>query len=79
MIVVSDTSGICYLLLINQIEILQILYKVVAIPQTVGVLSISWRSSSLMVITASQEDWYFEYNESRSESSKGFHWYDRNG
>ena len=36
MIVVSDTSAICYLLLINQIEILQILYKVVAIPQTVA-------------------------------------------
>ncbi|MCL1473601.1 DUF3368 domain-containing protein [Argonema antarcticum] len=36
MIVVSDTSGICYLLLINQIEILQILYNVVTIPQTVA-------------------------------------------
>lgn len=36
MIVVSDTSPICYLLLINQIEILQILYNVVTIPQTVA-------------------------------------------
>ena len=35
MIVVSDTSPICYLLLINQIEILQFLYNVVTIPQTV--------------------------------------------
>jgi hypothetical protein len=36
MIVVSDTSLICYLLLINQIEILQVLYNVVTIPQTVA-------------------------------------------
>ena len=36
MIVVSDTSGICYLLLINQIEILPVLYNVVTIPQTVA-------------------------------------------
>ncbi|HEY9598815.1 MAG TPA: DUF3368 domain-containing protein [Cyanophyceae cyanobacterium] len=36
MIVVSDTSPICYLLLINQIEILQVLYNVVTIPQTVA-------------------------------------------
>ena len=36
MIIVSDTSAICYLLLINQIEILQILYGVVTIPQTVA-------------------------------------------
>lgn len=36
MIVVSDTSPICYLLLINQIEILQVLYDVVTIPQTVA-------------------------------------------
>ncbi|EDX73413.1 hypothetical protein MC7420_1209 [Coleofasciculus chthonoplastes PCC 7420] len=36
MIVVSDTSPICYLLLINQIEILPVLYNVVTIPQTVA-------------------------------------------
>lgn len=36
MIVVSDTSPICYLLLINQIEILQTLYRVVTIPQVVA-------------------------------------------
>lgn len=36
MIVVSDTSPICYLLLINQIEILQNLYKSVIIPQAVA-------------------------------------------
>jgi predicted nucleic acid-binding protein len=36
MIVVSDTSPICYLLLINQIEILKVLYNVVTIPQTVA-------------------------------------------
>ncbi|MFB2878810.1 DUF3368 domain-containing protein [Floridanema aerugineum] len=36
MIVVSDTSGICYLLLINQIEILPVLYNFVTIPQTVA-------------------------------------------
>lgn len=36
MIVVSDTSGICYLLLINQIEILPVLYNIVTIPQTVA-------------------------------------------
>jgi predicted nucleic acid-binding protein len=36
MIVVSDTSSICYLLLINQIEILQVLYNVVTIPQAVA-------------------------------------------
>jgi predicted nucleic acid-binding protein len=36
MIVVSDTSPICYLLLINQIEILRVLYNVVTIPQTVA-------------------------------------------
>lgn len=36
MIVVSDTSPICYLLLINKIEILQILYNSVTIPQTVA-------------------------------------------
>ncbi|HEY9650848.1 MAG TPA: DUF3368 domain-containing protein [Coleofasciculaceae cyanobacterium] len=36
MIVVSDTSPICYLLLINQIEILQVLYNVITIPQTVA-------------------------------------------
>lgn len=36
MIVVSDTSPICYLLLINQIDILQILYNSVTIPQTVA-------------------------------------------
>lgn len=35
MIVVSDTSPICYLLLINRIDILQILYGVVTIPQAV--------------------------------------------
>jgi predicted nucleic acid-binding protein len=36
MIVVCDTSPICYLLLINQIEILRVLYNVVTIPQTVA-------------------------------------------
>ncbi len=36
MIVVSDTSPICYLLLINQIDVLQILYKVIVIPKTVA-------------------------------------------
>jgi predicted nucleic acid-binding protein len=36
MIVVSDTSPICYLLLINHINILQVLYNVVIIPQTVA-------------------------------------------
>lgn len=36
MIVVSDTSPICYFLLINQIEILPVLYKVVTIHQTVA-------------------------------------------
>lgn len=36
MIVVSDTSPICYLLLINQIEVLPALYKVVIIPQIVA-------------------------------------------
>lgn len=36
MIVVSDTSPICYLLLINQINILQTLYNSVTIPQTVA-------------------------------------------
>ncbi|MFN9732931.1 MAG: hypothetical protein ACK544_02790 [Microcystis sp.] len=37
MIVVSDTSPICYLLLIDQIMILQKLYDVVVIPQAVAV------------------------------------------
>lgn len=36
MIVVSDTSSLCYLLLINQIDILQTLYDVVIIPQAVA-------------------------------------------
>ncbi|MFQ4146956.1 DUF3368 domain-containing protein [Chlorogloeopsis sp. ULAP02] len=36
MIVVSDTSPICYLLLINRIDVLKILYGVVIIPQTVA-------------------------------------------
>ncbi len=36
MIVVSDTSPICYLLLINQIDILKILYNSVTIPKTVA-------------------------------------------
>lgn len=36
MIVVSDTSPICYLLLISQIDILQTLYQSVTIPQTVA-------------------------------------------
>lgn len=36
MIVVSDTSPICYLLLINRIDILQTLYSVVIIPQAVA-------------------------------------------
>ena len=36
MIVVSDTSPICYLLLINQIDILQTLYRGVIIPQAVA-------------------------------------------
>ena len=36
MIVVSDTSPICYLLLINQIDILQSLYDSVIIPQSVA-------------------------------------------
>jgi predicted nucleic acid-binding protein len=36
MIVVSDTSPICYLLLINQIDVLQALYNVVIIPQVVA-------------------------------------------
>ncbi|NJO74666.1 MAG: DUF3368 domain-containing protein [Leptolyngbyaceae cyanobacterium RM1_406_9] len=36
MIVVSDTSPICYLLLINKIDILQVLYKAVAIPKIVA-------------------------------------------
>jgi len=35
-IVVSDTSPICYLLLINRIDILQVLYRIVIIPQTVA-------------------------------------------
>ncbi len=36
MIVVSDTSPLCYLLLINQIDVLQTLYDVVIIPQAVA-------------------------------------------
>jgi predicted nucleic acid-binding protein len=36
MIVVSDTSPICYLLLIDQISILQELYELVVIPQAVA-------------------------------------------
>ena len=36
MIVVSDTSPICYLLLIKRIDVLQVLYGVVIIPQTVA-------------------------------------------
>ncbi|KJH72250.1 DUF3368 domain-containing protein [Aliterella atlantica] len=36
MIIVSDTSPICYLLLIDCIEVLQVLYKVVIIPQAVA-------------------------------------------
>lgn len=36
MIVVSDTSPICYLLLIDYIRVLQELYDVVIIPQTVA-------------------------------------------
>lgn len=36
MIVISDTSPICYLLLIDQINILQVLYEGVIIPQTVA-------------------------------------------
>ena len=36
MIVVSDTSSICYLLLINQIDILQSLYNGIIIPQSVA-------------------------------------------
>ena len=36
MIVVSDTSPICYLLLINRVDILQALYDVVIIPQAVA-------------------------------------------
>ena len=36
MIVVSDTSPICYLLLIDQIEILPTLYGVIIIPQAVA-------------------------------------------
>ena len=36
MIVVSDTSSICYLLLINQIDILQSLYDGIIIPQSVA-------------------------------------------
>ena len=36
MIVVSDTSPICYLLLIDQISILQELYGIVVIPQAVA-------------------------------------------
>lgn len=36
MIVVSDTSPICYLLLINQVEILQTLYEVIIVPKTVA-------------------------------------------
>jgi predicted nucleic acid-binding protein len=36
MIVVSDTSPICYLLLIDRISILQGLYDVVVIPQAVA-------------------------------------------
>jgi predicted nucleic acid-binding protein len=36
MIVISDTSPICYLLLINQIDILRTLYHQVIIPQAVA-------------------------------------------
>ena len=36
MIVVSDISPICYLLLINQIDILKALYNSIIIPQTVA-------------------------------------------
>ena len=36
MIVVSDTSSLCYLLLVNQIDVLQALYDVVIIPQAVA-------------------------------------------
>lgn len=36
MIIVSDTSPICYLLLINQIDILPTLYNVIVIPKTVA-------------------------------------------
>ncbi|MFB2838721.1 DUF3368 domain-containing protein [Floridanema evergladense] len=58
MIVVSDTSGICYLLLINQIEILPVLYNVVTIPQTVAD-ELSALSSPPVVIKwiANPPDW----------------------
>lgn len=36
MIVVSDASPICYLLLIDCIDVLKALYKVVVIPQAVA-------------------------------------------
>lgn len=36
MIVVSDTSPICYLLLIGRIDLLQVLYNSIIIPQTVA-------------------------------------------
>ncbi|MFL9452208.1 MULTISPECIES: DUF3368 domain-containing protein [Nostocales] len=36
MIIVSDTSPICYLLLIDRIDILQELYRVIIIPQGVA-------------------------------------------
>lgn len=36
MIVVSDTSPICYLLLINQIDVLQVLYKTIVVPKIVA-------------------------------------------
>ena len=38
MIVVSDTSAICYLLLVEQINLLPQLYGAIAIPQAVVLL-----------------------------------------
>lgn len=36
MIVVADTSPICYLILINEVELLAVLFRTLAIPRAVG-------------------------------------------
>ncbi len=58
MIVVSDTSPICYLLLIDQIMILQELYGLVVIPEAVaGELKASESPSIVRNWIANPPDW----------------------
>lgn len=64
MIVVSDTSSICYLLLINQIDILQSLYNGIIIPQSVANELKAFESPPVVKSWLAQPPNWYKYSKS---------------